>query len=406
MKYLFYAKVIICSVLLTSFFACRDFNNPIDPASSLYLGYETTYGENATRPLYPISLEKAPYPTFNWEACPEGSIYAFQLALSSNFNSHYIKYETLNHATAEIGKFSYKLGEAWEEDTLSEYLQKLPVGYYWWRVSVNNPGTGNQWGIWSAPAMYEQKLHLTELYWDYNETEIKQGYKYYYSGDLKWEKELSQLKFPNETEARTLEIILTESDENHRPIAEYVYEPNNFPTNYIAKRVIEYEFDSKKRISIKRTLSTVNNGVEVNPPINTREDRYSYESNTSKMVQKIESYQLKNEEFVRAFLSEYSEGLQVRTTFFTNTDGNEEINYFYDVEYDEDYETRMVRAVYYTKSADSEVFEFYKNYNIDYNFPEIPTIVIGSGESITFSNQNSLNFNAFELRNIENFDIK
>lgn len=420
--FILFDKGFFLILLLFSLFlgSCKSFfENPADPEADNYIGYELIIGKNKTKNILPIHGEKIPFPAFSWEKCDEGSVYAIQIATNNEFATNQIKYQTLDLKENFIGLFDYDSSKNWRVSSAEEYFRNLPVGYYWWRVAVENNRTGNYLSDWSNPTFFEQKLHLKEMYWDYGEEAIisyKQGFQYFYNFTGRVEKEISFLKFDSEPDARYLDSTLTFLDGDFQIQEKHYFDGSDCDSRKIVKKIkYEYEKDSKKRTIKRRKWRVERDLAPVAPPLLEEEEIVVYESEISFAIKAITNFKKMTEDSDQLQLyyqSEYVKGKQHKTSFYRmNATTNElEINYYYFMFYSEDYPSKPTKATYYMKNDTTGEFELYRDYIVDYNFPqENNIIVIGPGGTIDLNeaSEEKVNFKRVDepLRIISSSDI-
>lgn len=361
--------------LLLTFLSCHQyFNNPVDPEATDYIGYEVTLESNKVTNQQPLSGEEVVYPAVVWSQCLGNVLYAYEIASDFSFSGLSLvstAYDLLSNSSA---LFQYNSEKSWPT-VGEENLWALPVGTYWWRANVKGEATLNEWGDWSYPQSFIQKLRMTEMYWKQDEdSTYKQGFRYYFDLYGFSEKEISFVHFNSEENMRELESIVTLYNESKQPTFERIYSDIECSLESLVEvRQFYYELGFDSRIEYRLKVKSQKNGESIDPPVKMEIEYFTYATEESKEIISIERYLFNEEGGERLyFLSQYLDGKQIRTSFFIEdpSDSTKVImNYYYDLYYLEDYPEKPSRAEYYMLDNDSGLLEYYNDYLIDYNFP-------------------------------------
>ena len=118
------------------FLSCQnDFNNPVDPDSDNYQGYDTVEDVNDIKPHQPENDANG-WRSFFCSYCPNADMYQIQISVSSNFDVNVID------ATDTDNNIFVPVSES-----------MLMNANYFWRVRGRDAESGN-WGTWSTASSF------------------------------------------------------------------------------------------------------------------------------------------------------------------------------------------------------------------------------------------------------------
>lgn len=210
--------------------SCYVFNNPVDPKSPQYVGYPVEMGVNLTA-FTKEDYGALNYPALSWHGI-EGSTYFIEISQDKNFSFSSGSYSAIFPYPQFMKADTFTRQQGWFIAYDSLYLDSLPVGRNYARVSVANSFTGNEFRTWSKTTQFIQKLKQIKVGWK----DDSRYFLYSYSNDGRFKKEDSYYLFSSTTgekEHRYLESILYEYNEKNQLINEFVYKEKNLhPQDY------------------------------------------------------------------------------------------------------------------------------------------------------------------------------
>lgn len=374
---------LIAAAVLT--LSCRIYDNPVDSAATNFIGYEAAFGQTVPKPLFPQPGQNLYYPAFRWGSCKKDSVYQIQAATEADFNEESLCFNQTLSGQIRLGLTQFKMGREWPSDETDRIFSNLPIGTYWWRVRVKNALTQNRWGVWSAAVPFRQKMHLKKMLLDRQGNDFESGYRYSYTPDRSWEREAMytvsdgvgaeagayqehSLTFNRlSSDGLLLETNQMAEPENKSPESRVIYEYQQEASGRVLQRLRYQTIEKGKPLSQKRLI-----GKEV----------YFYEGHPKRLV-RIESRTINDRKQTLNYISYYEGEKQVKTVFYTSdSNGKAKVLYYYFMEYDTDFPDYPITAKYYDEKE-----QYLNSYTMEYNFPEIPTLVIRPGTSVQLEGQ-------------------
>lgn len=338
-------------------------------SASFESDYEIVQGQTAISLLKPENGDMISYPALSWSLCPDDSTYNIQISLSADFTSTDMIYDGEISGRNCLSTVEFYLSSSWISGDY-DILHYLPAGKYFWRVRLKNSLTEGDWATWSDAPWFEREIVLCEIYWDYDESDSNfQGYLYSYDLYGSTEKEDSVIKFNTETDYRFLGASVKVRDQNNVLLSKYTYSSTEcLPESKTGTYEYRYQFDNQNRISRLEYYQITDSGESM-----LHYTLITYELTNLNLVSEKKKFNINADsgEYELFSLQLFEEGKNI-STFFYDIDeltGNPIVTYYYDAVYHPIYSDKICKAEYYMLNKTSGELEYYKDYIINYNFP-------------------------------------